>query len=51
MLKYMRYSTPFESRVKSRERWRKVYMKTYGTKWLLLSIACLILLTVIALWG
>ncbi|MGA7776575.1 MAG: hypothetical protein WCA85_02495 [Paraburkholderia sp.] len=26
-------------------------MKTYVTKWLLLGIACVILLTVIALWG
>jgi hypothetical protein len=51
MPKYIGYSAPVESRGQSRERWRKVYMKTYVTKWLLLSIACVIMLTVIALWG
>lgn len=48
MPKYIRYSDPVESRVQSRERWRKVYMRTYATKWLLLGIACAILLTLLA---
>lgn len=51
MSKYIRYSTPFESRMQSRERWRRVYMKTYVTKWLPLSIVCAVLLTANALWG
>jgi hypothetical protein len=51
MLKYAGYSAPFESRVQSRERWRKVYMKFRVTKALLLSIACALLLAAIALWG
>jgi len=51
MPKYLRHFAQLESRVESRERWRKVYMKTHVTKWLLLSNACAVLLTLIALWG
>jgi hypothetical protein len=51
MPKYAGYSAPFESRVQSRERWRRVYMKVRVSKWLLLSIACAVLLTAIAVWG
>jgi hypothetical protein len=51
MPKYAGYSAPFESRVQSRERWRRVYMKVRVSKWLLLSIACAVLLSAIALCG
>lgn len=51
MPKYAGYSAPFESRVQSRERWRRVYMKVHVSKWLLLSIACAVLLSAIAVWG
>ena len=51
MPKYAGYSAPFESRVQSRERWRRVYMKVHVSKWLLLIIACAVLLTAIAVWG
>ena len=51
MSKYIRYTAPFESRVQSRQRWRRVYMEVRVSKWLLLSIACAVLLAAIALGG
>jgi hypothetical protein len=51
MSEYSRYAAPFESRMQSRERWRRVYMEVRVSKWLLLSIACAVLLAAIALWG
>ncbi len=51
MSKYIRYAAPFESRVQSRERWRRVYMEVRVSKWSLLSIGCAVLLAAIALWG
>lgn len=50
MSKYARYPAPFESRVQSRERWRKVYTKAHVSKWLMMSIGCVVLLTVLAWW-
>jgi hypothetical protein len=51
MSNYIRYdAAPYESREQSRERWRKVYTKTRVGKWLLTSIGCAVLLTVMAWW-
>lgn len=50
MPKYVRYSAPYESRVQSRKRWREVYTKVHVSKWLLMSIGCAVLLTVMAWW-
>jgi hypothetical protein len=50
MPNYLRHIGQLESRERSRERWREVFTKTHVTKWLLLSIACAVLLTAIALW-
>jgi hypothetical protein len=51
MPKHVGYSAPYESRVQSRERWRKVHMKVRITRWRLLAITCATLLAAIAGWG
>ena len=51
MRKLAGYSAPYESRAQSRERWRRVYMKVRVSKWLLLCIACALLLRAFASWG
>ena len=50
MQKMMKRSCP-PTREENRETWRKVHTKIYVTKWLLLAVAILILLTAIAAWG
>jgi hypothetical protein len=51
MPKYAGYSAPFESRVQSRDRWRRVYMRVHVSRWLLLVKVYAVLLTAIALWS
>ncbi len=50
MPKHMLYSAPFESRLETRERWRRVHMRPRVTKWLLMCIALAAAVTAFALW-